>query len=326
MFPLFEDRPSKYFDPRVGWRIRKLLQKQNIRFVGLQHHYHGLLLRPFLMGLGIKTFVFSHNLEFQRWKSIGKWWWPIMKWTESYVYHWVDAVFFISHQESLAAPTIFNLPVDKCKHAPYPIDISESPAPRPLVRKQIAEELGISHDDKLLLFFGPQTYLPNLRAVEAIVTKIHPILRLKASFVYHILICGGGLPNSHQQYKDLSSEGIHYLGFVPKIEDYVLSADIVLNPVNIGGGVKTKLVEAVAMGKTVVSSESGAQGVIAEAYGSKLVQVADEDWEAFAQAILDAMPRVQQVTPDSFYALHAGSNAVSGIVKWLHNHSQPSVE
>ncbi|MEM9930385.1 MAG: glycosyltransferase, partial [Bacteroidota bacterium] len=316
LVPLFSNAPTKYLAPRVGWRIRQYLQHENIRFLGLQHHYFGLLLRPFLLGLDVKVFAFSHNLEFQRWRSIGKWWWPLMKWTERWVYHWAEAVFFISWHEAQDAVSVFGLPPEKCRYAPYVVE--------PLVGYQpttsletIRQAIQADRDEKLLLFFGPQSYAPNREAVRAIVDRIHPILQAKTSFRYRILICGGGLPAEDADIKNKTDEGIHYLGFVPVIEDYVLACNLVLNPVNQGGGVKTKLVEAVALGKTVVSTQTGARGVDPITFGPKLIQVPDTDWQAFAEAIIVACEQPDTDTPTTFWATHGGTSAVRPVVDWL---------
>lgn len=317
LIPLFPNHPRKYLDPRVGWRIRKLLMARDIKFLGIQHHYHGLLLRPFLLGTGIKTFIFSHNIEYERWRSIGKWWWPFMKMTERWVYQWADAVFFISYHEQLRAPALFGLPAAKCLYAPYPIDQAENPGSSVAVRQKVVDRHGFSPDDHLLLFFGPQAYPPNLQAVEDIVFRIHPALQAIDGFRYRILICGGGLPPHYDGFVDKATEGIHYLGFVEQIEEYVRAADVILNPVNVGGGVKTKLVEAIALGKTVVSTQTGALGVRTEHFGNKLIQVADEDWQQFAHSVVQVVTATDQPTPDTFYEEHFGQTAIRSILDWL---------
>jgi len=316
---LFDDKKRKYVDPRVGWRVRRFLQTNNIQFLVLQHHYFGLLLWPFLWGLPVRVLVISHNLEYQRWRSLGKWWWPLMWLSERFVYRWAAAVAFISVQEQAAAPHLFGLDPKKCLAIPYPVDQQESPHPTVSMAKRqaVVQRHGWKMEDKLLLFFGPQNYGPNLEAVIAIVTKINPLLRQRAHFTYHILICGGGLPATYQDFSNRQSEGIHYLGFVPDIETYVAACDLVLNPIQSGGGVKTKLVEAVAYGKTVISYATGALGVSAAVYGEKLVQVPDGDVAAFAEAIIQVLPRGNHPTPASFFDTHYGPHAVSAVVDWL---------
>ncbi|WP_367389894.1 glycosyltransferase family 4 protein [Lewinella sp. LCG006] len=314
---LFDDRKSKYFNPKVGWRIRQLLRERNICYLALQHHYFGLLLLPFLLGLSIKVVVFSHNLEYQRWRSIGKWWWPLMWLSEYVVYHWANAVAFISIHDQAEAPQRFGLSAKKCLSAPYPVDQSESPATNSVICRAIRKAHEFDDSDKLLLFFGPQNYAPNLAAVEGIIHHIHPRLQVLADFKYRILICGGGLPKKLDGFRHLTHQGIHYLGFVENIEDYVAACDVVLNPISTGGGVKTKLVEAVAYGKTVVSYQTGALGIDPKICGEKLRQVADNDYDAFAREICLSISTIDLPTPPCFYSVHYGENAIREVKEWM---------
>ncbi len=132
-----------------------------------------------------------------------------------------------------------------------------------------------------------------------------------ADFPYCFLICGGGLP---KQYEKLEAyERVKYLGYVEDIEAYVQAADLMVNPVNSGGGVKTKLVEAIALGTTVVSSFTGALGVLPEACGPKLRRVADKDYTAFAETLLQCFREGQVPTPTTFYETYYWGNIVQSV-------------
>ena len=54
-----------------------------------------------------------------------------------------------------------------------------------------------------------------------------------------------------------------------------------------GGGIKTKLVEAVGYNVSCVSTSSGAFGLDVAVAGKKIEIVADGDWQSFANAILN---------------------------------------
>ena len=51
------------------------------------------------------------------------------------------------------------------------------------------------------------------------------------------------------------------LGEVPDIRPYVTSAAAVVVPIRIGGGTRLKVLEAMAMGKPIVSTAAGCEGV-----------------------------------------------------------------
>ena len=101
---------------------------------------------------------------------------------------------------------------------------------------------------------------------------------------YKILVCGKGLPDFFNDLKDYSDKNIIYAGFVDDISIYFKAADVFLNPIISGGGVKTKAIEAIAMDCTVISTEIGALGLIREACGNKLQIVAGPGLAKFQQA------------------------------------------
>jgi len=80
---------------------------------------------------------------------------------------------------------------------------------------------------------------------------------------------------------------------------YFKGADIFINPVVDGGGIKTKLVEALGYDLSVISSQSGAIGIPAEMTGGKIKIIEDGDWQAFAQQIMEMNTEIP--TPIEFF-------------------------
>lgn len=296
---LFADRFFKYFSPVVAWRLWRFFRLEGIQTCIIQQPFFGLVTLPVCRLLGIEFVIYSHNIEFQRFKTIGKWWWRLLYPIERFMYRNADRMFFISPDDREAAIPTFGLVPAKCIVIPYGTRLHAMPTDRSEARQQVISAHHLNPDTFTLLFFGPQSYRPNLEAVERIVHQIEPALRKRANFPYYIMICGGGLPAHFNELKNF--QNVEYLGFVEDIKRYIKAADVVLNPITTGGGVKTKIIEAIALGSTVLSSATGAGGVDATACGSKLLTVPDEKTEAFVQAILELQTQAFEPTPDSFY-------------------------
>ena len=143
-------------------------------------------------------------------------------------------------------------------------------------------------------------YQPNLDALKVILDKINPVVLADSSFKYKIIICGKGLPDELDSLKGYANKNIIYAGFIQDINIYYKAADIFLNPVQSGGGVKTKMVEAIAFGTTVVSTESGAAGIVKNVCGEKLIVIKNNDWDGFAKAIIDNVDNAA-ITPQEYY-------------------------
>ncbi len=305
-FALYRHLPEgkrKYFSPAVARRVGKFLRKQEVDVCLLHQPFIGLLLGPVLRKLKIPMQVWVQNLEYERFRSMGKWYWPIVKRVEGRVYRRADKLFFISPDEIAPAIEAFQLEPGRCMELPYGCYPEQSPPPEraAAARKAVLARHGFSEEEKLLLFFGPQTYRPNLEAVEHILLRINPFLKERAEFPYRILICGGGLPDAFRQMEAFSEAHIAYLGYVEDIEEYVLASDLVLNPVVSGGGVKTKLIEALALGKSVVSYRQGALGVHRELCGKKLGVVPDHAHELFCEKLFEMLPEAGLPVPGAFY-------------------------
>ena len=76
----------------------------------------------------------------------------------------------------------------------------------------------------------------------------------------------------------------------PSIEPHLAAAAVVLAPVRTGGGMRMKVLEALASGKAVVTTSRGAEGFTGLEPEPPLVVADDADWIATATAGLLADP------------------------------------
>jgi glycosyltransferase involved in cell wall biosynthesis len=133
-------------------------------------------------------------------------------------------------------------------------------------------------DGRTIVYFGLLSTVPNIDAVTHFVKDIwpriataHPEARCK--------IIGGRPPPS---LLALAGEGIEFTGFVPDLRPHLASAAAVVVPLRLGGGTRLKIVEAMAMGKAIVSTALGAEGI--EAVNRRDILLEDEP-AAFADAV-----------------------------------------
>jgi polysaccharide biosynthesis protein PslH len=133
-------------------------------------------------------------------------------------------------------------------------------------------------DGRTIVFFGLLSYAPNVDGVIHFVEKIwprvaeaHPEARFK--------IVGGSPPRSLQL---LAGPRVELSGFVPDLRPDLAAAAAVVVPLRLGGGTRLKIVEAMAMGKAIVSTRLGAEGI--EAIPGRDLLIEDEP-ESFADAV-----------------------------------------
>lgn len=104
-----------------------------------------------------------------------------------------------------------------------------------------------------LMFHGILSYLPNREAVSTLVNKILPSV-LERYPNTRLLIVGKNPPQ-------VSHPNVIVTGFVEDLPQYIAAADVGVVPLLKGGGTRIKVLEYMACGKPVVSTEIGAEGI-----------------------------------------------------------------
>ncbi|MDX1937401.1 MAG: glycosyltransferase [Flavihumibacter sp.] len=305
----------RYINLFLFFTLRRIIKKEGATHLIIEHPYWGwlgILLKWFA---GVQLAVHSHNIESTRWKSLGKWWWKILWRYEKATHAAAQYNFFIHDDDRNYAITQFQLNAAKCITVTYGIDWSETPSAteRQYCRQQLQQQHGIATNEKILLFNGALDYAPNLQAVKTIINSINPLL-LQTGFAYRIIICGRGLPAAMNSLKDYADKNIVFAGFVDDITVYFKGADIFINPVIEGGGIKTKLVEALGYGTAAVSTTNGAIGVNKDDAGDLLTIVADDDWPAFVEAVIKNKPAI---LPDHFFKKFYWGHIAKTVVAFL---------
>ena len=314
--PLLKKSFSRYFDFSLISKISALVQQQGFDTIIWEHPYYAWLAFRVRKRTGVKTIIQTHNIEYQRFHSTGRWWWPILKVYEKWSFKKADGLLFISPEDKEFVITNWNINKEKCVDVPFGIEIKNYPVDKSAARDSVAEKHSIGKEEKILLFNGVLDYKPNLDALKNILNKINPLLIAQTTFSYKIIICGKKLPEEMNSLKEYADKNIIFAGFVPDIESYFKATDIFLNPVQSGGGIKTKMVEAIAYGTTVIAAKTGAAGIDISVCGNKLIIIPDNDWKGFSKAILDNAGNTSN-TPQQYYNHYHWGNIIKKLLTRL---------
>lgn len=138
----------------------------------------------------------------------------------------------------------------------------------------------IFHD---LLFTGKMDFRPNIDAVLWFGQQVLPLIQAERPGTTFAVV--GQRP--HPRLDVLRGKpGVTITGFVADVRPYIAGAAVYVAPLRVGGGTRLKLLEAMTMGKAIVSTTLGAEGFpIGD--GQELV-LADEP-AAFAQKVIDLL-------------------------------------
>lgn len=310
---------SKYGNPFLYFTLRRIIRQTKSTHLLIEHPYFGWLAWLLKRSLPITLVVHSHNIEYMRSKSIGRWWWKALKWYERWTYKKADIVFFISEDDKKHAVEELKIDSRKSHAITFGVEIKEIPNDIEICKEKIRTLYNIDTETKILLFNGALYHHTNYDALSAILEHINPIL-LAQEIPYRIIVCGKGLPDFFNEVREYRDRNVIYAGFVDDITIYFKAADIFLNPIISGGGVKTKAIEAIAMNCTVISTTIGALGLIREVCGDKLQVVEDKDWKNFADLTIRHMKKNEN-TPADFYGYYYWGNIAKKVSEILNTHA-----
>jgi len=136
----------------------------------------------------------------------------------------------------------------------------------------------------LILFTGTISYYPNVEGILWFTKHIWPLIKQKRSSAQFCI--AGKSPPAEIQALASTDDGINVTGAVDDMRDYYASASVVVVPLRVGGGTRLKILEAMAMGKAIVSTSVGAEGID---YTNNQNIVIEDEPELFANSTVNIM-------------------------------------
>jgi polysaccharide biosynthesis protein PslH len=134
----------------------------------------------------------------------------------------------------------------------------------------------------VVLFVGNFTHPPNVDAARWLVDEVMPRLRSLVAGSRLVLVGGAAGLIEH-----LAAPDVEVVADVDAVAPYLSMASVVVAPVRTGGGMRMKVLQALASGKAVVTTARGAQGLAVS--GAEPPLVIAEDAEAIAIAAADLL-------------------------------------
>ena len=101
-------------------------------------------------------------------------------------------------------------------------------------------------------------YYPNAVGVSEFLRSAWPQIRREVPDM-ECWIVGANPPESIQTYD--GRDGVRVTGRVPSVDEYMKRSWIYIVPLTVGGGIRLKILEAMASGRAIVSTAVGCEGL-----------------------------------------------------------------
>ena len=293
---------SKYCRREVRTELRQLLQRESFDVIVCDFLIAAGVI-PW--GLPLPKVLFTHNVEsaiWQRhyevtrnplWKAVSWREWRTMEAAEQNYLRRADHVLTVSEEDGQS----FRRYVDAAKLSVIPTGVDTEyfkPSSEPVTPNSI-------------VFTGSMDWLPNEDGIAFFVEEILPLIRQQ---IPDVSLCVVGR-NPSPQLKELAAKkrNVQVTGSVEDVRPFLASGAVCVVPLRIGGGTRLKIFEAMAMGKAVVSTAVGAEGLPVE-HGKHLI-IAD-DPASFARSVVDLLRDKEKRQPLEL----AGRRLVEASYSW----------
>ncbi len=135
----------------------------------------------------------------------------------------------------------------------------------------------------LVVFDGSMDFRPNVDAVHWFVHEVWPMVRRGVPLAQFAIVGR----NPTRRVTALQTErGVVVAGTVPDTRPWVATASVYVVPMRIGGGVRLKVLQALAMERAIVSTTLGCEGVnVSDGVNVRLA----DDPKVFAQTVIELL-------------------------------------
>jgi polysaccharide biosynthesis protein PslH len=254
---LFSNQPNhaaRFFTPAFRWKVIEVIREFKPEIVQLESIFLASYI-PFIHKLdrSIRIAIRLHNIEYQVWERLAT---ETKNALKRYYLHnlstrikrfeekaWQDADLLIPITTTDAEVVKKTGIKTKMVVAPFGIDTIQVTTSR--------------NEQWVGYHIGAMDWLPNAEAMNWFLTDIWPDVH-KEIPSFRFYFAGRHTP---EPFMKMQIEGVTCEGEVPDANVFIADKKILIVPLRSGGGIRVKILEAMAAGKVIISTRIGMQGI-----------------------------------------------------------------
>ena len=246
---------ERFISKEFKSRLAELLEKEHFDVVQLEMLFMAPYVETIRQHSKAMIVLRAHNVEHKIWERIAKE-------TKFFLKRW-----YINHLASTlrdyelsALETVDGIAAITRKDAAYFRKYCSKPVidvPYGVYPEEFTPKSEIEGKPKFY-HIGSMNWMPNEEGIRWFIEEVLPKTVEKVpDFVYHL--AGRNMP---EWLTALKNPYVNVVGEVPDAKAFVAENDVAIVPLLAGSGIRIKIIESMAMGKTVITTRVGAEGIL----------------------------------------------------------------
>ena len=236
-------------------KLIEVLEKEQFDIVQLEMLYMAPYVEDIRAHSKAMIVLRAHNVEHKIWERIAKETRsPLKRW---YINHLAKT---LKEYELNALETVDGIAAITRKDAAFFRKYSSKPVidiPFGVYPEEFTPKYEIEGKPKFY-HIGSMNWMPNEEGIRWFINEVLPKTMEKVpDFVYHL--AGRNMP---EWLTAMNDPHVDVVGEVPDAKAFVADHDVAIVPLLSGSGIRIKIIESMAMGKTVITTRVGAEGIL----------------------------------------------------------------
>ena len=246
---------ERFISEEFKARLVALLEKEQFDVVQLEVLFMAPYVETIRQHSKAMIVLRAHNVEHKIWERIAKETKsPLKRW---YINHLAKT---LKEYELNALETVDGVAAITRKDAAFFRKYCSKPVidiPFGVYPEQFTPKYEIEGKPKFY-HIGSMNWMPNEEGIRWFINEVLPKTVEKVpDFVYHL--AGRNMPEWLTTLKD---PHVDVVGEVPDAKEFVTHNDVAIVPLLSGSGIRIKIIESMALGKTVITTRVGAEGIL----------------------------------------------------------------
>jgi len=247
----------RFFSKEMGQKLKTLFLQEEFDIVILESIFMGNYIKIIKKYSHARIILRVHNVEYLIWERLSKQTNPIKKIMYHYLanslkrfelslFNHIDGYMPITEVDHIFFKTKF--PNLNSKVIPFSIELSDYP-----YKKHKISESKVS-----LFHIGSMNWQPNIEGMNWFLTHIWEKITEKYPQLSLVL---AGKGNKRLFEKKFSRSNVKIFDFVEDAQQFINEYDIMIVPLLSGSGMRIKIMEGLALGKPIITTTIGAEGI-----------------------------------------------------------------